>query len=136
LRAIDELAPGDRVLSQDPNTGELKFVPIWQRTEAAPASTLTRLTIEDDVVQITQAHVVWRVGDGWKMVKEVQPGDRLAGRQAGMTVDAIDAEPTPEVVYNLVVPDTHTYFVGRAGVLVHDITYRQPTNAAIPGLLR
>jgi hypothetical protein len=46
--------------------------------------------------------------------------------------------PVTPLVHNLVVEDCHTYFVGREGILVHDITYmtfRQPTQAVVPGLL-
>ena len=77
-----------------------------------PASQMARLDVADDVIEITRAHVVWRVGDGWKMVKEIQAGDRLAGRTVGTTVDRVADGVTPELVYNLVVPDTHTFFRG------------------------
>ena len=44
-------------------------------------------------------------------------------------------EPGEEFeAYNLAVADFSTYFVGDAGVLVHDITPRQPTRATVPGL--
>ena len=43
--------------------------------------------------------------------------------------------PSPPVVHNLIVADFHTYFVGEKGILVHDITYRNPTRAVVPGLL-
>jgi len=37
--------------------------------------------------------------------------------------------------HNLVIAGHATYFVGEKGVLVHDNTYRAPTQALVPGLL-
>ena len=37
--------------------------------------------------------------------------------------------------YNLIVADFSTYFVGESGILVHDNTQRNPTQAIMPGLL-
>jgi len=37
--------------------------------------------------------------------------------------------------FNLVVADFDTYFVGEAGILVHDNMYRTPAQVATPGLL-
>jgi hypothetical protein len=38
-------------------------------------------------------------------------------------------------VYNLVVADFHTYFVGQTKLLSHDVTPREPTLARVPGLI-
>ncbi len=37
--------------------------------------------------------------------------------------------------YNLIVADFDSYFVGVAGILVHDNTPRRPTAALVPGLI-
>lgn len=42
------------------------------------------------------------------------------------------AEPAP--TYNLVVADFHTYFVGKSGILSHDVLPPKPTNKLVPGL--
>ena len=39
-------------------------------------------------------------------------------------------------VYNLIVADFHSYFVGKAMVYSHDITARKPTDLLVPGLPR
>jgi hypothetical protein len=71
------------------------------------------------------------------MAKELAEGDRLHGIDRAPRVQAVHELPTePAEVYNLVVADYNTFFVGESGLLVHDITYvtrRRPTAALVPG---
>ena len=59
----------------------------------------------------------------------------MHGISGALVVDSVKELPSPPVVHNLIVEGFHTYFVGEKGMLVHDITYRQPTRALVPGLL-
>jgi hypothetical protein len=68
------------------------------------------------------------------MAKELKAGDRLHGLEGVLTVRGTEDLPSELEVYNLVVADFNTYFVGSHAVFVHDITYRKPTRAAVPGL--
>ena len=43
---------------------------------------------------------------------------------------------SPPVFRNLIVEDFHPEFVGEKGILVHEITYRSPVRALVPGLLK
>jgi len=45
----------------------------------------------------------------------------------------IDDPERLEKVYNRVVGDFHTYFVGKAMILSHDVLPSEPTNVKIPG---
>ena len=83
----------------------------------------------------TGEDVMWVNGTGWRIAKRLNPGDRLHAVSGARVVDSISKMPSPPVVHNLVVEDFHTYFVGEQGILVHDITYRQPTRALVPGLV-
>ena len=49
-------------------------------------------------------------------------------------VTEVKDEGREETVYNLVVADFHTYFVGNAMVLSHDVTTPILTNVKVPGL--
>ena len=51
-----------------------------------------------------------------------------------MRIDAIAKSDEAEA-YNLIVAEFNTYFVGKAGILVHDNTPREPTTATVPGLV-
>jgi hypothetical protein len=66
-------------------------------------------------------HRFWRSGVGWFLARELKPGDTL--RLLGGQVKVASIEPGDVVpVYNLSVARKRTFFVGSAGVLVHDNT--------------
>jgi hypothetical protein len=129
---IESIKVGDRVLSQDQDTGELAFKVVLRTTARAPSPTLCIHTASDDITA-TLGHPFWVDGRGWKMAKELAPGDLLHSLSGGVRVDSI--EPGGDrAAYNLVVDDFHTYLVGNANLLVHDNEFRQPTRAIVPGL--
>jgi hypothetical protein len=128
---IEAIRPGDRVLSQDVATGELGYRFVSQVTTRSQVETRRIGWLGHELV-VTQGHPFWVVGQGWKMAKELQVGDRLRCIQDVVTVD--DLQPGPEVeVFNLIVPETHSYFVGRDRVLVHDAVLRASASPPIPG---
>jgi hypothetical protein len=129
--AIETLRIGDRVLAQDPATGELTYKPILA-TSKTPSAKLLRVTTSQGTVRLTRGHPFWIVGKGWRMAKELSVGDRIHGLQGGASVTAISEEPE-ESVYNLNVADFATYFVGDAQLLVHDFSIRLPIRAVLPG---
>ena len=130
---VEEIRVGDRVLSQDVETGELAYKLVLQTTTRPPSELLT-VGIGEAKVTTTKGHPFWVDGVGWKMAKHLQIGDPIHTLQGGKSIDNIQPS-APAKAYNLVVADFHTYFVGSAEVLVHDNTYRQPTCAMTPGLI-
>lgn len=133
LAPIESVQSGDRVLSQDPNTGELAYKVVVNTTAGPPSSPLMRLMVEGEEILPTCAHVMWVNGQGWRIAKRLELGDWLHGVSGAVLVEELEERPAPSVVYNLVVEDFHTYFVGQCGLMVHDITYRKPTRALVPG---
>jgi hypothetical protein len=91
------------------------------------------IQIEGEKIVTTLGHPFWVAGHGWKMAKELKPGDLLHRLAGAVSISAI--EPAPKAAaHNLVVDDFNTYFVGHAGLLVHDNEFRRPTRAIVPGL--
>jgi hypothetical protein len=131
---IDSIRPGDRVLSQDPNTGEIAFK-LVQNVTVRPPSKLRRLTLGGSEIVTTLGHPFWVNGTGWKMAKELEPQQRLHTLRGAAPIIKVEQLPNPDQAYNLIVADFNTYFVGSANVLVHDNIYRQPTLAKVPGLV-
>jgi hypothetical protein len=130
---VESIQPGDRVLAQDQNTGELSYKVVL-RTTLRPATRLVRLTLGGEQIVATQGHPFWVNGHGWKMAKELAAGDYLHGLGGATRIDRV--EPAGEDrAHNLVVDDFSTYFVGKTGVLVHDNEFRKPTRAIVPGLV-
>jgi hypothetical protein len=135
LASIEEVQVGDRVYSQDPQSGELALKLVTQTPFGAPRAPLVRLTVAGEELFPTLGHDIWKNGAGWQMAKELAVGDRLHGINGSLQVEGVETLPAPPQVYNLIVEDFNTYFVGERGVLVHDMSFRRPTTAITPGLV-
>lgn len=129
--AIERVQIGDRVLAQDPNTGELAFKPVLGTSKNPPTKLLRIVTSRGDV-RLTLGHPFWIEGKGWRMAKELAVGDRVHGLNGSVTIEAIEKQPD-EPVYNLTVADFGTFFIGDSQLLVHDNTVRLPSRALVPG---
>jgi hypothetical protein len=135
---IQHVKIGDRVLSQDLDSGELAYKTVLRTTALPPTTETVRVMVDGESIDMTKAHVLWVTNKGWRMAKELEPGDRLHGVHGVVTLEATVELPPELEVYNLVVADFNTFFVGQSAALVHDITYvtrRRPTMAIVPGLL-
>jgi hypothetical protein len=123
-RKIEVIQVGDRVLSQNPTTGQLTFQPVLAVHASRPAPTV-RIHTGDDQVVATGIHRFWKPGIGWTMARDLKPGDRL--RVVGATAEVRAIEPdASQPVYNLDVADNRCFFVGTKGLLVHDFSFVQP----------
>ncbi len=130
---IDQIQPGELVLSQNPDTGELAYRPVTEVTQRKP-SKLLDVQVGDTQLRCTLGHPFWVSGQGWKMAKELKIGDRIHTVLGTVQVDSLEQEQDENPAYNLVVADFADYFVGNAKVLVHDNNLRAPTGAIVPGL--
>jgi hypothetical protein len=129
---IEKLLPGDMVLSQDAESGELNYKPVL-RTTVRPRGTTFRVTAESETIAASSGHLFWVAGEGWVKARHLAPGQELHSRDGAVRVSSV--EPGEEVeTFNLEVADFHSYFVGEGKVLCHDNTVRQPTTAIVPGL--
>lgn len=129
---IEQIEVGDRVLSQDIETGCLAYKPVL-RTTVRPPAELIKFKAGGKTIVCTGGHPFWVCGDGWLMARHIMPGARchqVTGTAPTGSVEMAGKGPA----YNLVVADFHTYFVGDAKILSHDNTIRRPTNAQVPGL--
>jgi hypothetical protein len=130
-RSIESIELGDLVLAQDVNTGELSFKPVVRRS-VRPPSRILKVEVGNEELLMTRGHPLWVSGSGWRMAKEVGDGAVLYGLHRPFQVESI-GEVVQQEAYNLVVAEFNTYFVGHAGILVHDNTPRRPTRATVPG---
>ncbi len=131
---IESIRPGDLVLSQNPETGELSYKLVMNATTRPPRDLLA-IDVAGESFTCTPGHPYWVIGSGWRLAKELRVGDRIHTVQGGRTIAAITSA-APAATYNLVVAEFGTYFVGTSNVLVHDGTWRRPTNSLVPGLAR
>jgi hypothetical protein len=138
LRCIEQIKPGDRVLSQDVDTGELQYKPVLMGT-VNPMGRIMKIDLDKETVSCTPGHPMWSVGGGWRLARQLEPGERLHALSGCMEVQKVEKAETEEgpreYAYNLIVADFGTYFVGKQGILVHDNSPRKPTSAVLPGLV-
>jgi hypothetical protein len=133
-RAIESLERGDLVLSQNVDTGELKYEPVLLRT-VRPPSQLVKIMLDGEELHSTPGHRFWVAGAGWRMAKELKPGDVVHSVSWSARVRSVTQAEIGEA-YNLVVAECSTYFVGETGMLTHDITVQRATQATVPGFAK
>lgn len=131
-KAIENIEAGTLVLSQDPVTGRLDYRPVLDTTTRPPTS-VVKIYAEDQEFIATRGHRFWVSGDGWRMAKFLKPGDRIHSVSGSIEITSLESVEDAEV-FNLVVDDFHTYFVGQRQLLVHDAQLPQPTTNILPGI--
>ncbi len=135
---IEKIKIGERVLAQDPATGELAYKPVLAITTRNP-SPMVAVGLGTETIIATRGHPFWVVGRGWRMSKQLEPGQSLHQLTGAIPIDSVEAREAAQAwydfSYNLVVEGFHTYFVGESRVLVHDnwLTWLQNKNV-LPGL--
>ncbi len=98
-----------------------------------PPLPLVEIHSGEQVIRCTRGHLFWVSGTGWRMARELQAGQLLHTASGAITIDSV--EQTGEAsCHNLIVPDFNTYFVTAEKILVHDIDFRSPTTATVPGM--
>jgi hypothetical protein len=127
-RPIETLVVGDRVLTQSTTTGRIAFSPVLVAYHNLPNETY-RIQFEDQGKSIvaTGIHRFWKVGRGWAMARDLEPGDTL--RAIGGVAKVASIEPdAKQPVFNLRVAEGESFFVGDLGILAHDNSLVNPTD--------
>jgi tetratricopeptide (TPR) repeat protein len=123
-KVIESIEVGDRLLSQDPNTGSMEFKSVVAVYHNKPSPTL-RLSIGGEPIVVTGIHRFWKAGKGWTMARDLKAGDRV--RAIGGVAVVQSTEPSSvQPVFNLEVAQNRDYFVGKKGMLVHDNSLVRP----------
>ena len=127
LVAIEHIKPGDMVLAENEETGEIAYKEVV-RTFTNTTEELTHVTIttEDgqvETIDATPHHPFYVEGKGWVDACALHAGMVVwlaDGTKAIVTDVVTEGLEHPVTVYNFEVTDFHTYFVGDSGILVHN----------------
>lgn len=125
-KPIEDIRVGDLVWAWDCATGRLARRPVVRLFHHVDRSVLAVTVSGDDQVESrvesTVEHPFWVEGTGWVAACQLRPGDRLRRIDGGgrPTVAAVTRLAAHADVYNFEVAGLHNYFVGSAGVLVHN----------------
>jgi hypothetical protein len=130
-RRIESVRAGDRVLTQDPTTGLIRYQPTLAAFHYEPAPTI-RLRLAGDELVVTPIHRFWKAGKGWTMARELRPGDMVRHLGGITRVESSDPDRI-QPIFNLEVAGTASFFVGRLGCLVHDNTLVEPVDRPFDG---
>lgn len=131
--AIDKLQVGDRVLSKDLDTGELAYKLVLETTVRNPVP-VKSFSVNGETITGSDGHHFWISGEGWKKTRELKPELPMHTATGMSRIESVVQLDEPASVYNLIVEDFHTYFVGKNMVLSHDVTMPAPTDVKVPGL--
>lgn len=133
--AVDKMHVGDRVLAQDPDTGELAYKLVLQTTVREHSGTITIGLPGGKQIVASGGHPFWVAGKGWVNARHLKAGMLLHGVDGATEIESVEIDDEAnQTVYNLVVEDFHDYFAGDGHLLLHDITPRGPVRGPLPGL--
>jgi len=134
-KRIDEIQEGEYILSKDINTGKESYKRVKQ-VYIKSTDTFIRLNVEGEEIRTTPSHLFFTDDGWWKAADNIKAGDKIvdsSGRLREVYSTELEKLNEPERIYNLNVEDYHTYFVGKSGLLVHNICSPQVTEAISHG---
>jgi hypothetical protein len=130
LRAIETIQPGELVATFDVLDGRRLLRPV-RALERRRAGGLSELHFASgQTIVLSPEHQMWVAGSGWVRAAELTLEDRLFdSRGAETTLAGLVSRPALPMasgaveVFNLVVEEFNTYFVGEDRVLVHSCDF-------------
>ena len=133
--AVEKMKVGDRVLAQDPDTGELAYKLVLRTTVREHSGTITIGLPGGKQIIASGGHPFWVAGSGWINARHLKVGMLLHGVEGATVIESVEiGDEANQTVYNLVVEDFHDYFAGEGHLLLHDITPRGPVRGPLPGM--
>ena len=130
-KAIEEIEAGDKVLSYEATTGRFAYKEVVEVIAHDGVTELAHVTIGGETIDSTTNHPYFVVGYGYVDAGNLIEGDTVLlanGKEAKVEKVEIEFLIEPVTVYNFEVKDWHCYFVGEAGVLVHNANIRKCKN--------
>lgn len=134
---ISEIEVGDEVLAYNEATRSVG--------EYAVTATISHLdlnkvlvTVEGETLHTTAEHPFYTYGGEWVNAADLEVGDQVWSLENGYgEVEAVEQVETVEPMFNLTVENAHTFFVGEADWLVHNVACQEfdivPYKTKAPG---
>lgn len=119
-KAIQDVKIGDKVLSKDEATGKQAYKEVEWLFERK-VKEIYKIYIGKEVIETTDEHPFWIIGEGWVEAKDLQAGDKLETADGtAITIDKVLVQKKNTTVYNFKVKDYHTYFVSDLNIYTHN----------------
>jgi hypothetical protein len=99
---------------------------------------IIKLTLDSgESLEATAEHPFYIKGKGWNPASSLKVGQALQLHNGTtVVVTEIDTSVRVEKVYNLTVANTHNYFVGEDGVLVHNCKIRKSLSKKVRSMVK
>jgi RHS repeat-associated protein len=122
LKPISEIQVGDKVLSYDERTDTTLYQSVMGLIQGEQRYQLIKLTLDSgESIEATAEHPFYIKGKGWNPASSLKVGEALQLHNGTtVVIKEIETSVRIEKVYNLTIANTHNYFVGKDGVLVHN----------------
>lgn len=127
-KKIEEIGPGDQVMSYDTEAGKVIAKSVVARTERVEDAGYYVLNKD---LKATPNHLFYGNGD-WKKTHELKVGDSLLNPNGEpVPIESIERVEVPATVYNLITEGPENYYVRMGGVDV--LVHNQKKGEHIPG---
>ncbi len=131
LKPIESIRVGDLVLSQNVDTAAIELKPVLKTTVRDPAP-IVEIKTSTDTIHATRGHNWWVSGKGWRRTRELEKDWVVHTATGSIRLESIESLEVPEVTYNMIVADNHSYFVGNNRLLSNDATELEPSLLPVP----
>ncbi len=120
LRAIEDLRVGDKVYSTNEKGigGAFAVRTLFTRQ----VDCVYDIKVDGTTITSSGEHPFWVMGCGWKLARELEPGDFLVTRTGlNWPVDGVECRSGDFKVYNFEISEYHTYYVSELEIFVHNM---------------
>ncbi|MBN3554065.1 DNRLRE domain-containing protein [Fictibacillus nanhaiensis] len=123
---IQDVKIGDKVLAKDEDTGKQAYKDVEWLYERN-VSEIYEIHVGEEVLQTTDEHPFWIIGEGWVEAKDLKAGDKLENQQGDtLIISKVVVKKKNTTVYNFKVKDYHTYFVSDLNIYTHNSCVFKP----------
>jgi RHS repeat-associated protein len=118
---IGKLKVGDKVLAYNETTGKNEDDAIQAVIVHLDPSALD-VTIDGETIQTTAGHPFYTLERGWVKAGDLNVGEHVRKENGTWgRIEKVLPQLHAQVMYNLTITSTHNFFVGRQGLLVHNV---------------
>ena len=118
---IEDLRVGDAVYAYDFKTGAV-IESVVLGVQVNWTRHLVDIDLDGETISATRHHPFWvERSNGWLAAQDLGQGIELfSGSQGPVRIKSAEIHSRKSTTFNLEISGTHNYFVGQAGVLVHN----------------
>ena len=122
IKNIKDIKEGDWVLSRDLQTGMIKPTRVVRLTCAETDKMMTLSLSGGEWIKTTPNHLFYAPGRGFISALAIEAGTQCTAASGSIGISKVSITMKRQQVYNLVVDGSHTFLIGKAKLVVHDIT--------------